>query len=153
MKSIRVLGAIAFMAATTAWAQQNFSGKWVLNVTKSQNIGMMSEMKLVASVKQTSDTLLITNTSVFNGQQQIGETRLDLNGKPVKNKNPMEAEADTVTIWDGDKLVTTWTSPGSVAGSTSVRTETRSLSTDGKVMTVESSRAKRPSMVMVYDRQ
>jgi hypothetical protein len=153
MKSIRVLGAIAFMAATTAWAQQNFSGKWVLNVTKSQNIGMMSEMKLVASVKQTSDTLLITNTSVFNGQQQIGETRLDLNGKPVKNKNPMEAEADTVTRWEGDKLVTTWTSPGSVAGSTSVRTETRSLSTDGKVMTVESSRAKRPSMVMVYDRQ
>ncbi len=148
-----MLGAIAIVASTAAWGQQSFAGKWVFNAAKSQNIGMMSEMKLVASVKQTSDTLLITNTSVFNGQGQTSETRLDLNGKPVKNKNPMEAEADTVTKWDGNKLVTTWTSPGSVAGSTSVRTEIRFLSADGKVMTVESSRGKRPSMVMVYDRE
>jgi len=153
MKSISVLGAIAMMASTAAWAQQNFSGKWVFNASKSQNIGMMSEVKLVASVKQTSGMLLITNTSVFNGQEQTSQTRLDLNGKPIKNKNPMEAEADTVTRWEGNKLVTTWTSPGSVAGSTSVRTETRFLSADGRLMTVESSRGKRPSMVLVYDRE
>jgi hypothetical protein len=153
MKRISTLGFIAMMASTAALAQQNFSGKWVFNASKSQNVGMMSQMKLVASVKQTSDLLLITNTSFFNGQEQTSETRLDLTGKPTKNKNPMEAEADTVTKWEGNKLVTTWTSAGSVAGSTSVRTETRFLSADGKVMTVESSRGTRPSMVMVYDRE
>jgi hypothetical protein len=148
-----MLGAIAIVASTAAWVQPNFSGKWLFNASKSQNIGMMSEMKLTASVKQTSDWLVISNASAFNGREQTNETRLDLTGKPIKNKNPMEAEADTVTKWDGNKLVTTWTSPGSVAGSTSVRTETRFLSADGKMMTVESSRGKRPSMVMVYDRQ
>ncbi len=153
MKRISVLASIAMAVSAAAFAQQDFSGKWLFNASKSQNIGMMSEMKLTATVKQATDLLLITNNSVFNGQEQTSETRLDLTGKPMKNKNPMEAEADTVTRWDGNKLVTTWTSPGSVAGSTSVRTETRFLSADGKMMTVESTRGKRPSMVMVYDRQ
>jgi hypothetical protein len=65
----------------------------------------------------------------------------------------MEATAETVTKWDGNKLVTTWTSAGSIAGTNSVRTETRSLSADGRTMTVESSRAKGPAMVMVYERK
>ena len=78
--------------------------------------------------------------STFNGRQQTSTTRFDLAGKPVPNENPMEATAETVTKWDGDSLVTTWTSPGSIAGTTSVRTETRSLSPDGRTLTVESSR-------------
>lgn len=147
------LSVLALVGAVSAWAQPDFSGKWELNTAKSQNIGMMAEMKLVSSVKQTNTELVISNASVFNGKEQSSETRFDLNGKTVPNKNPMEATADTVTKWDGDKLVTTWTSPGSVAGTMSVRTETRFLSPDGKSMTVESSRGKRPSMVMVYDRK
>jgi hypothetical protein len=95
----------------------------------------------------------VTNDSSFNGREQSSETRFDLTGKPVSNKNPMEATAETVTKWDGKNLVTTWTSPGSIAGSTSVRTETRSLSADGRTMTVESKRGKQPAMVMVYDRK
>jgi hypothetical protein len=131
----------------------DFSGTWEFNPTKSQNIGMMAQMKLISTVKQTKRELIVIDVSTFNGREQTNETRFDLTGKPVPNKNPMEAKAETVTSWDGDHLVTTWTSPGSIAGSTSVRTETRSLSADGKTMTVESSRRKGPAMVMVYDRK
>jgi hypothetical protein len=144
---------VVIAAAMPLFAQQDFSGKWDFNAAKSRNIGMMAQMKLTATVTQTRQQLHITNASIFNGQQQTSETVFDLTGKPMPNKNPMEAEAETITRWDGGKLVTTWTSPGSIAGSTSVRTETRYLSPDGRTMTVESSRGKRPSMVMVYDRE
>ncbi len=145
--------AVALTVAVPLIAQQDFSGKWEFNAAKSQNIGMMAAMKLIATVKQDSREMVITNVSNFNGREQSSETRLDLTGKPVPNKNPMEAMADTVTKWDGKILVTTWTSPGSIAGSTSVRTETRTLSADGRTMTVESRRGKQPPMVMVYDRK
>jgi hypothetical protein len=65
----------------------------------------------------------------------------------------MEATAETITKWDGNKLVTTWTSPGSVAGTKSVRIETRSLSDDGRTMIVESKRGSAPPLVMVYERK
>jgi hypothetical protein len=152
MKTKTVIAAMA-LAALPVLAEQDFSGKWEFNASKSQNIGMMAEMKLVSTVKQTPQELTISDASTFNGRDQINQVRLDLTGKPVPNKNPMEATAETVTKWDGNKLVTTWTSPGSVAGTKNVRTETRFLSTDGRTMTVESSRGKGPAMVMVYDRR
>jgi hypothetical protein len=152
MKTKTVIATMA-LAALPVLAEQDFSGKWEFNPTKSQNIGMMAEMKLVSTLKQTPQELTISDASTFNGREQINQIRLDLTGKPVPNKNPMEATAETVTKWDGNKLVTTWTSPGSVAGTKSVRTETRFLSADGRTMTVESSRGKGPAMVMVYDRR
>jgi hypothetical protein len=144
---------LLLLAALPVLAQQDFSGPWEFNPAKSRNIGMMAQMKLVSTVKQTKRELIITDVSTFNGREQTSETRFDLNGKPVPNKNPMEATAETVTKWDGNKLVTTWTSAGSIAGTNSVRTETRSLSADGRTMTVESSRGKGPAMVMVYERK
>jgi hypothetical protein len=51
------------------------------------------------------------------------------------------------------KLVATWTRDGAVAGTKSVMTETRSLSTDGKTMSVESARGANPPLVMVFDRR
>lgn len=152
MKTKTVIAAMA-LAALPILAEQDFSGKWEFNPSKSQNIGMMAEMRLVSTVKQTQQELAISDASTFNGREQINQIRLDLTGKTVPNKNPMEATAETVTKWDGNKLVTTWTSPGSVAGTKTVRTETRFLSVDGRTMTVESSRGKGPAMVMVYDRR
>jgi hypothetical protein len=153
MHKIAELTRAALLMALPVLAQQDFSGKWEFNPSKSRNIGMMAEMKLIATVKQILQELAITNVSSFNGREQSSEIRLDLTGKPAPNKNPMEAVAETVTKWDGKLLVTTWTSPGSIAGSTSVRTETRSVSADGRAMTVESRRGKQPAMVMVYDRK
>ena len=152
MNAIRVLFGIA-LVAISVMAQSNFAGKWELNPTLSKNIGMMAQMKLSATVTQTRDELVIANASSFNGSDGTNELRFDLTGKPVSNKNPMEATAETVSKWDGNKLVTTWTSPGSVAGTTSVRTETRSQSADGRTMTVESKRGNAPAMVMVFERK
>jgi hypothetical protein len=131
----------------------NFSGTWEFSPAKSKNVGMMSEMKITATVRQGAGELVITNASVLNGEKQTFETRLDLSGKTVVNETPMGARAETVTKWDGKRLVTTWTSAGSVAGTQTVRTETRSLSDDGKTLSVESSRAKAAPMVMIYERK
>jgi len=65
----------------------------------------------------------------------------------------MGSTAETVTQLDGGKLVTTWTTPGSVAGTKSTRKEIRSLSSDGRIMTVESKRGNAPPMIMVYERK
>ena len=152
MNGIRVLLGAALLAMPML-AQPSFSGKWEFNVAQSKNVGMMAQMKLTATVKQTRDEMTVTNVSTLSGQDQTSELRFDLTGKPVPNKAPMEAPAETVTRWDGNRMVTTWTSPGSVAGTTTVRTETRSLSDDGRTMTVESRRGQTPAIVMVYDRK
>ena len=152
MNAIRVFIAASVLAVPVL-AQPNFSGKWELNTSKSKNIGMMAQLKLTATVKQTRDELVVTNVSNFNGQEQTNELRFDLSGKSVPNKNPMEGTAETVSKWDGNHLVTTWTSEGSVAGTKSVRIETRSLSDDDRMLTVESRRGQAPAMVMVYERK
>jgi hypothetical protein len=144
------------MLATFALAAPppaDFAGKWEFNPALSKNIGMMSQMKLRVTIKQTSSELAVTSVSTFNESGQTSEARFDLAGKPVPNKNPMEATAETVTKWDGNRLVTTWTSPGSIAGTTNVRIETRSLSEDGRTMTVESKRGSAPPIVMIYERK
>lgn len=132
-------------------AQPDFSGTWEFSPSKSRNIGMMANMKLTAVIKQTASELVITDKVAGRGAPL--ETRLDLTGAPVVNQTPMEGKAETVTTWSGSRLVTTWTSEGSVAGTKSVRTESRSLSPDGRLLTVESVRGKNPPIVMVYERR
>ncbi|MGI8741402.1 MAG: hypothetical protein ACR2NN_02305 [Bryobacteraceae bacterium] len=152
MNGIRVL-LVAAQLAMPVLAQQSFSGKWEFDASQSKNVGMMAQMKLTATVKQTRDEITIANVSIFDGKEQTSELRFDLTGKPVPNQDPMGATAETITKWDGNRLVTTWTSPGSVAGTKSVRTETRSLSDDGRTMTVESKRGQSPAMAMLYQRR
>jgi hypothetical protein len=50
-------------------------------------------------------------------------------------------------------LVTSWESEGAVAGTKVVRTETRYLSDDGKTLFLESARAGKEPMVIVFDRK
>jgi hypothetical protein len=153
MNAIRVSLGIALLALPAA-AQSKFDGKWEFNLSLSKNVGMMAQMKLHATVRHSRDEMIITSVSSFNSSpDQTSELRFDLTGKPVSNKAPMEAAAETVTKWDGNRLVTTWTSDGSVAGTKSVRTETRFLSDDGRTMTVESKRGNAPPIVMVYERK
>ena len=95
----------------------------------------------------------MTSDATFQGDNQQTKTDYDLSGKPATNDSPMAGPSETVSEWDGDKLVTTWTSKGAVAGTKTVRTETRSLSPDGKTMTVGSVRGSNPPVVMVFDRK
>jgi hypothetical protein len=154
MKTQFLISAI-YLAALTAFAAgpSDFSGAWEFNTDKSKNIGMMAQMKMSASIQQSDAALDITVHSTYQGKDQESKTHLDLSGSPATNASPMAGPAETVSKWDGSKLVTTWTSDSAIAGAKVVRTETRSLSPDGKVMTVESVRGSNPPIVMVFEKK
>lgn len=131
----------------------DFSGRWVFNPGKSKNIGMMSDMKLTETIKQSPASVDVATETTLHGNNQQTTTHYDLTGKAAANDSPMAGPSDTVSRWEGEKLVTTWTSVGAVAGTKTVRTEIWSLSPDGKTMTVESVRGSNPPVVMVFDKK
>ena len=131
----------------------DFSGRWAFNPGKSKNVGMMSDMKVTETIKQSPASVDVTTEATFQGNNQQTTTHYDLTGKATANDSPMAGPSETVSKWEGEKLVTTWTSVGAVAGTKTVRTEIRSLSPDGKTMTVESVRGSNPPVVMVFDKK
>ena len=154
MKTQFLIAAIGLASLVAASAPQtDFSGTWEFNTGKSQNIGMMAQMKMPLAIEQSDTVLDISANSTYQGKEQESKTHLDLTGKSVTNESPMGGPNETVSKWDGAKLVTTWTGQSAIAGKTVVRTETRSLSTDGKVLTVESVRGSNPPVVMIFDKK
>ena len=141
--------AFAVSAATTT----DFSGTWEFNPQKSENIGMMAQAKMTMTIRQTPEALDVDARTSFQGQESTMTTHYDLNGKAVTNHSPMAGPSETVSKWQDGKIVTTWTSQGAVAGSQVVRLETRSLSSDGKTMKMESVRGSNPPVVMVFDKK
>lgn len=149
---ILALGLIT--GATLAQKGTNFSGSWQFNPEKSKNVGMMAQMKMALTLQQTDSSLDITTRATYQGRDEDSKIHYDLTGKAVANELPMGGPSETVSKWEGDKLVTTWTGESAVAGGPKVvRTETRSLSPDGKTMTVESVRGANPPVVMVFDKK
>ena len=152
----KVLIPMLCLVTTGALAQKHsdFSGSWQFNPEKSKNIGMMAQMKIMETVEQSSAALDVTSHSSYQGKDEDSKTHFDLTGKATTNESPMGGPSETVSKWDGEKLVTTWSSESAIAGGPKVvRTETRSLSPDGKTMTVESVRGSKPPMVMVFDKK
>jgi hypothetical protein len=148
--------ALLFLAVVFTGVAANppdFSGTWVFNAGKSKNIGMMASAEYTSTIAQTAKVLSVTDTTVFNGQKQTHETRYDLTGATVLNDSPMGEKSQTSSHWAGNKLVTSWESEGAVAGTKVVRTETRYLSDDGKTLFLESARAGKEPMVIVFDRK
>lgn len=132
----------------------NFAGSWQFNPEKSKNVGMMSQMKLMQTIGQSETAVDVTSHSTFQGKDDDSTTHFDLTGKPATNLTPMGGPAETITKWQTGKLVTTWTSESAVAGGPKVvRTETWSLSPDGRTMTVESVRGTNPAVVMVFEKK
>ena len=140
------------VAGQTMNAQVSMAGTWSFQPAQSKNVAMMSSMKIQTTVKQTATEMTVDDASEFNGQKDTQHTVYDLAGKPVSNTPIMGGTATTRSHWDGARLVTEWESPGSIAGSTVRRTETRYLSADGKTMYLESSRPGQDPMVMVFTR-
>jgi hypothetical protein len=111
-------------------------------------------MKITETVEQSDAALNITTHSTYQGKEEDSKTHFDLTGKAATNESPMGGPAETISKWDRNALVTSWTSESAVAGGPKVvRTETRSLAPDGKTMTVESVRGSKPAMVMVFDKK
>jgi PadR family transcriptional regulator PadR len=142
-----------FVAALSAQSVPNFSGRWVLNTAKGKNLGMMTALKDTVTITQTAKELVIHDTSSFQGRDNTRELRYDLSGKAMPNDGPMGDHNETVAKWVDGRIVATWTREGAVAGTKSVMTETRSLSSDGKTMTLESVRGENPAVVMVFEKQ
>jgi hypothetical protein len=146
-----LLFAVAFAAA--AANPPDFSGTWVFNAGKSKNVGMMASAEYTSTITQTPKMLTVNDVTVFGGQKQAHETRYDLTGTTVSNDSPMGEKGRTSSKWLGNKLVTSWESEGAVAGTKVVRTETRYLSDDGNTLFLESARAGKEPMVIVFDRK
>jgi hypothetical protein len=159
MKTKMLVGALCpvlCLIAPVVLAQKrpDFSGSWEFNAQKSKNVGMMAQMKIVETIEQSDTSLDAKGHSTYQGRDQETKTLYDLSGKPVTNDSPMAGPSETVSKWDGAKLVTIWTSESAVAGGPKVvRQETRSLSADGKTMIVESVRGSNPPVVMMFDKK
>jgi hypothetical protein len=148
-----VLWLLAVHTCAFAQVPPNLSGTWVFSAGDSQNVGMMVDVQYTSTLTQTGKSLVVRDDSVYNGTTQSRQTSYDLTGASTSNESPMGEKAQTVSHWDGSRLITVWTTVGAVAGTTATRTETRSLSADGKTMTLESSRAAKPPMIMVFHRK
>lgn len=131
----------------------NFSGTWVLNTDKGENLGMVSAIKETVTIAQTPEKMTLDFSSVFMGKTTLRKVTYDLAGKAVPNEGPMGDKADTVATWDGTKLKVVWTGESAILGNKTEKTETRVLSADGKTMSVTSVRGTKPPMVMVYEKQ
>ncbi|MGE0580567.1 MAG: hypothetical protein AB7P31_00325 [Steroidobacteraceae bacterium] len=151
MKNLFVSTFLLVLAATaTAASPPDFSGTWKLDTTRGENLGMMSALQQVVVITQSNGQLTLKEETDFQGQKSQREVHFDLSGAPVRNPGSMGGDAETAATLADGKLVVTWTTEGSVAGTKKVRTETRSLSADGQAMTVVNSRGTGKDVVMVY---
>lgn len=151
-----LLALLALLASTglaVAADPPGFAGTWVLNTDKGENLGMVAAVKETVKIAQTPEKMTIDFSSVFMGKTTLRTVTYDLTGKPVPNEGAMGDKADTVARWVDGKLVATWTGESAILGNKTVKTETRSLSADGKTMTVTNARDGKPPMVMVYEKQ
>jgi hypothetical protein len=148
---VTLTGAV-FAPAVFAAAPADFSGTWVLNTDRGENLGMMKAVDETIVAKQTADQIVFDMTDKFAGVTTTRQVIYDLNGKEMQNKAAMGDPSTTVTRWDGDKLVPIWTAEGAISGTEVVRTETRWLSKDGKVLSVSMVRDDNPAMVFVYEK-
>jgi len=148
--------AFLFLTATGAFAAKHpdFTGAWEFNPGKSKNIGMIMQAKMTSTITQTNSAIDESTHSNFQDSEQEMKTHYDLTGTPASNESPMAGASETVSKWEGEKLITIWTSQSAIAGGAKiVRTETRWLSPDGNTMTIESVRGTNPPVVMVFEKK
>src|SRR6185437_7520312 len=107
----RILGVAALLFSSIsglAAARPDFSGTWTFVPEKSKNIGMMTQMRMTQVIAESPSALDVTSKTAFQGRDQETKTHYDLTGKSATNDSPMAGPSETVSKWDGDKLVTTW---------------------------------------------
>lgn len=156
MSKLRVFMALLMVSLTGIASAQDvadFSGTWVLDPKRGENLGMVAAVQETLVIVQTQDQMQLDFTDVFQGNTTTRQVTYDLSGKPAENFAAMGDRSETVSKWTDATLLTTWTSEGAIAGTTVVRTETRTLTDDGETMTVTSARGDRPPMIMVYEKQ
>lgn len=147
---IALLVSLTSVVASAASAPADFSGHWTFVPSQSKNVGMMAQGTIQTVITQSKLQLVADDNSIFNGQKDTQHTVYDLSGKAATNTSMMAGQATTHSHWEGKQLVTEWESAGAIAGTVTKRTEKRYLSADGNTMFVESARAGKESVVMVF---
>jgi hypothetical protein len=147
---------LVFSVSAFALGNPDFSGTWTLDVGKS-DMGHMRPGALTARMKNV--TLVIKQTpSVLATTRKVGErpeTVTDkLDGSESVNKSPIGKDIKSISRWVGSTLVTN--SIMSIGAGTVQTTFVRSLSADGRVMTIDTT-TKTPNGVrkqkLIYNKQ
>ena len=137
-----------FLYLGVAWGQDtkpNFTGEWTLDREKSEmgeprpggggggrgrGMGMGS-----VSITHDGDTLVLKRKVEFQGEERTFESRYTSDGKENVNEGFRGNSVKSKTHWETAKLVTE--SVMETPNGTRETKEVRSLSADGKTMTVE----------------
>ena len=128
---------LGFSGSAFALGKPDFSGTWTLDVAKSDmgkarlSAGALEASKLTIVIKQ-SPAVLATTRNVGRGPET---TILKLDGSESINKSPSGLDIRSTSRWEGPTLVTK--SVMSTGHGTTESTLVRSLSADGKVMTID----------------
>ncbi|MGC2063054.1 MAG: hypothetical protein WA610_08745 [Thermodesulfovibrionales bacterium] len=148
--------ALAFSGSAIALGNPDFSGTWALDLDKSDTgQGRPSAMaakaqKVILFIKQTPTALATTRK--MGERSETSTEKLD--GSESVNKSPSGQDIKSTNRWEGSTLVTKSIMP---AGQGNVESSfVRSLSADGKVMTIDMT-MKTPSGVskkkLIYNKQ
>jgi hypothetical protein len=147
---------LAFSGSAFALGSPDFSGTWTLDMAKSDmgqgRTGSVAgaARKVTIVIKQTPAVLSTTRTA---GERSETATE-KLDGSESINKSPSGQDIRSTNRWEGSTLVTK--SIMSTEQGTAESTFVRSLSADGKVMTIETT-MKTPNGVskkkLIYNKQ
>jgi hypothetical protein len=107
---------------------------------------------MLATITQTADEITIAYDMAMEEQRGKIVQRFDVSGKPVDNPTQMGGHAEMTSQLTESELATTWMSTAP-SGAKLTRTETWSLSPDGKLLTITSVRGNGAPVVMAFERR
>jgi hypothetical protein len=138
IKRALLTAGLVLLLPASAWLQDakpNFTGKWSLDVTKSDFGPIPPPDSMVAVIDHQEPNVKITTTQKAQGEEVVNSRSLTTDGKPNTNKLKLgggEAEVTSTTTWDGKKLRTSFKLD--TAGGPIDVSEALELSEDGKSM-------------------
>jgi hypothetical protein len=136
MKRAFIIAGLVLLLPASAWLQDtkpNFSGKWNLDLAKSEFGPVPPPDSMIAVIEHQEPNVKITTTQKAQQQEIVNTRSLTTDGKPNTNKLKGmggEVEVTSTTKWDGRKLRTSFKleTPG---GAVDIA-EAIELSEDGK---------------------
>jgi hypothetical protein len=130
--AVAALSALAFVNVGAEQARPDFSGRWELDAARSDGLRDDERQGTTLAIIQTPARLVIERT-LLGGQTRTVVYTFD-GTESVSQAGDVAIKARS--RWDGDRLVTEGTQ--GVSTLEAQFTERRSLSADGRTMTVES---------------
>jgi hypothetical protein len=153
--SIMVFITLVFSGSAFAQGKPDFSGTWTLDTAKSDmGQGRASAQAptrtVTVVIKQTPGALVIDRKA----GERVETATLKLDGSESINKSPSGQDIKSTSQWVGSTLVTK--SMMATGEGTAETSDVRSLSADGKVMTIDMTRKTPRGDVrqkLIYNRQ